>query len=153
MLSDVTTFATLDFAERTSDVDGNYVVVDKKRVIVIRSGAADVGIMRRWKEHTSASMLNELSHRSSKFYSCYPNSLCINKEHINPIVMKGYWDDLSVNIGIGIKKSNMTSVISCFNWNEDEKKELTLLKGSGNRHSLEQKMYKHLCYMFKLAYA
>ena len=122
LLSDVTKFATLDFAERTSDVDGNYVVVDKKRVIVIRSGAADVGIVRRWKEHTSASTLEELSHRSSKFYSCYPTSLCINKEHINPIVMKGYWDDLSVNLGIGIKKSNMTSVISCFNWNEDEKR-------------------------------
>ena len=122
LLSDVKIITTLDSAEPSVDIDGNYVIVDTKREIVIRSGAAEVGIIWRWKEHTSASMLKELSHRSSKFYSCYPNSLCINKGHINPIVVKGYWDDLSVNIGIGIKKSNMTSVISCFNWNEDEKR-------------------------------
>ena len=75
LLSDVTKFTTLDLAEPSSDIDRNYVVVDKKRTIVIRGGVAEVGIMRRWKEHISASMLKELSHRSSKFYSSYPNSL------------------------------------------------------------------------------
>ena len=124
-----------------------------KKAIVIRSGAAEVGIRRRWKEHTSASMLKEHSHRSSKFYSSYPNSLCTDMEYMNPNIMKGYWEDLSSTIGIGIKKTNMTSVVSCFNWNEKEKSELMLLKGCGNRNSLEQKMYKHLCYMFELAYA
>ena len=153
LLSNVTKFTTLDLSEMSSDIDGNYVVVDKKRAAVIRSGAAEVGILRRWKEHTSASMLKEVSHRSSKFYSSYPNSLCTEMEYMNPNVMKGYWDDLSVNLGIGIKKANMTSVISCFNWNGSERKELSLLKGSGNRHSLQEKMYKHLCYMFELAYA
>ena len=153
LLSHVTKFTTLDLAEPSADIDGNYVVVDNKRAIVIRSGAAEVGILRRWKEHTSASMLKDFCHRSSKFYSSYPNRLCNDKEHMNHTVMKGYWDDLSVNLGIGMKKTNMTSVISCFNWNDNEIKELTLLKGSGNRHSLEQKKYKHLCYMFELAYA
>ena len=40
-----------------------------------------------------------------------------------------------------------------FNTIEKVKSELMLLKGCGNRNSLEQKMYKHLCYMFELAYA
>ena len=104
--------------------------------------------MRRWKEHTSASILKEHSHICSIFYSSYPNSLCTDKEHMNPSAMKGYRGDLSINLGIGIKKTNMTSVISSFRWIENERKELIILKGSEHKHSMKQKVY-----IFELAYA
>ena len=34
------------------DLDGSYLSFDKKRSLLFRSGTAEVGINKRWKEHT-----------------------------------------------------------------------------------------------------
>ena len=54
-----------------SDFDGSYLCFDSKRQIVIRSGAAQSGMKKRWKEHVSASMCATDNTRSSQFYSSY----------------------------------------------------------------------------------
>lgn len=67
--------------------------------------------------------------------------------------MKGYFQDLSWKVGIGMKKDKMKELVELFDWNVLEVKELNDLKGNGNRQGLNQKKYRHLCYLFELAYA
>ena len=51
----------------------------------------------------------------------FPNSLCTAKDCMNPSVMKRYWGILFLNLGSGIKKENITNMISSFIGNENEK--------------------------------
>ena len=55
------------------DLDGNYLCYDKNRSLHFRSGTAEVGMNRRWKEHIQASMRTMCTNRNSKFYSSYPH--------------------------------------------------------------------------------
>ena len=73
LLNFVNSFKPFDFDDANSECDGNYVVVDTERSSGIRSGTSEVGIIRRWKDHTSANMLTEHNNRTNKFYSSYPN--------------------------------------------------------------------------------
>ena len=149
----VTSFKTFDIHDANSECDGNYVVVDTERSSVIRSGAAEVGILRRWKEHRAASMLIDHSNRTNKFYSSYPNALVTNKDLLSASNVKGMFQHLSVRLGIGMKRNMKTELVKLFDWNYVETNELTMLNGNGNRKSMDDKKYRHLCYMFELAYA
>ena len=149
----VTSFKTFDIHDANSECDGNYVVVDTERSSVIRSGAAEVGILRRWKEHRAASMLIDHSNRTNKFYSSYPNALVTNKDLLSASNVKGRFQHLSVRLGIGMKRNMKTELVKLFDWNYVETNELTMLNGNGNRKSMDDKKYRHLCYMFELAYA
>ena len=153
LLNYVNSFSTLNPADEHSDLDGSYVVVDTTRSTVIRSGAAEVGIMRRWKEHTVCSMLTDHNHRTNKFYSSYPNQTVVDKELLSATNVKGTFQDLSVRIGCGMRRTNKYNIIHLFDWNEIENKELGCLKGNSNRQTIDDKRYRHLCYMFELAYA
>ena len=104
LLNHVSAFRTIDMTVIDDNVDGNYVVVDSKRSMIIRCGAAEVGIIRRLKEHTAASMLKEHSQRTNKFYASYPNLECVNKDLPNGCGVKGTFQYLSWKVGIGMKK-------------------------------------------------
>ena len=58
------------------DIDRNYLVYDMQRRLYVRSGIAEVGMKRRWKEHVSASMRSSNLHRNNKLYVSYPSSNC-----------------------------------------------------------------------------
>ena len=45
------------------------------------------------------------------------------------------------------------NILNLFDWNGIENKELGCLKGNSNRQTIDDKKYRHLCYMFELAYA
>ena len=49
------------------NIDGDYVVVDIRREIVICSGTAAVDTDNRWKEHTVSSLFKDHNKRSNKF--------------------------------------------------------------------------------------
>ena len=153
LLNFVNSFQPFNIEDGNSECDGNYVVVDTKRSSVIRSGAAEVGILRRWKEHRAASMLTEHNNRTNKLYSSYPNDQVVNKDLLSSSNVKGRFQHLSVRLGIGMKRNMMDDLVNMFTWNNVEINELTMLQGNGNRQSLSAKKYRHLCYMFELAYA
>ena len=58
------------------DMDGNYLVYEIKSGINFRSGMAEAGAKRRWKEHVSASMRSSNEHRNNKIYAFYPSINC-----------------------------------------------------------------------------
>ena len=60
--------------ETVNDLDGNYVVLDSNRQSFIRSGCAEMGIVKRWKEHISASKLTSVSSRNSVLYISYSHN-------------------------------------------------------------------------------
>ena len=66
---------------------------------------------------------------------------------------KEVFQDLSVRVGIGMKRSNICNITKLFEWNIIESHELEFLNGNGKRQSQTDKEYRHLCYMFELAYA
>ena len=65
ILNTLNHFKNVNILDKSDDIDGCYVVVDTKRSIVTRSGAETSGIARRWKEHSTASMLKEHINRSN----------------------------------------------------------------------------------------
>ena len=73
LLSFTNSFYTIDCEDGLDDIDGNYVMIDTQRSTFISSGAAYIIILRRWKEHTSASMVTEHMDITNKFYSSYLN--------------------------------------------------------------------------------
>ena len=153
LLNFVNSFTTLSNSDDSQDCDGNYVVVDTTRSLVIRSGAAEVGIMRRWQEHSKAFLLKEHKNRTNKFYSSYPSQLVTDKDLLDGDHVKGTFEDLSVRVGIGMKRKNKEQLVSMFQWNHIELGQLISLTGTAGRTSLIDKQYRHLCYMFELAYA
>ena len=60
---------------------------------------------------------------------------------------------MSVRLGIGMKRNKIEDLVNIFVWNYVETNELTMLQGNANRQSMADKKYRHLYYMFELAYA
>ena len=67
-------FNSSDSGSLEYDPDGSYIVYDKNREVFIRAGTAVMGIIKRWREHVSASMLTNDASRTSLLYVSYPNS-------------------------------------------------------------------------------
>ena len=76
LLSTIDKFTTILESCVDDDHDGNYLVYDGKRSVFIRSGMATMGMVRRWKEHITSSMLVSHDMRSNIFYSLYPIEDC-----------------------------------------------------------------------------
>ena len=108
------------------------------------------GLFRRWKEHYSASMICTHVHRASRFYTTYPNSNCDDKNLRNIDSIKGKFQQLEPLIGIGFNRSKKEDINSYCS--KSEEYELELLSISGKNQTLEDKKYRHLCYMFEKAY-
>ena len=121
------------------DYDGNYLSYDIKRNLHFRSGTAEVGMKRRWKEHVTASMRTQSVNRRSKLYSLYPHSKCEDINMPSQDEILGNFQQIEQLIGIGIKRTNLTLIINLFDWSEDELIGLQQLKGVAIRDYLEDK--------------
>ena len=49
LLRHISDFTICDINNKKEDRDGNYVVIDTTRNTIIRSGAAENGMIRRWR--------------------------------------------------------------------------------------------------------
>ena len=70
----LTTSSQFTTGESTKDngMDGHYIVVDTRRNVFIRSGAASVGTNKRWLEHIKSSFLKKTTDQLSALYLFYP---------------------------------------------------------------------------------
>ena len=82
MSSKIDKFTTVTDNCVDNNLEGDYLVFDGKISVFIRSGMAEVGMVRCWKEHTTSSMLFTHNLRLNKLYSSYPNKTCA-KENID----------------------------------------------------------------------
>ena len=131
------------------NLDGNYLIGDIKRWKLIRSGAAEMGFKKRFKQHEVCSKLLRNEDRSSKFYLSYPHKDCLNKNQYR----KGtFQDNLRQYVGVGFSRSKAREIVSLFDWTDKDKKELSHLSAAGGRTHLQDKQYRHLCYHFELIY-
>ena len=153
VLSDADNFSSCNNLPTANDIDGSYLVYDNKRKTFIRSGAAAVGMKKRWKEHSSASLLKNHHERTNKFYCAYPSTTNVIGHSQVMIYKKGNFEQLEQFIGVGFKKELMEYIVNWFNWSEYEVEQLGLLAGVGGMDSIEEKKYRHLCYLFENAYA
>ena len=132
-------FIIIGLTNVRSDCDGNYVVVDITRSIVIRHGFAEVGFIRRWKKHTATSMLKDHKNRTTKFYSSYPSREVSKQVLLQGSLVKGVFEELSVRTGIGMKHVNIDAIVITFKWSEAELAHLDSLKGNRGRTNLKDK--------------
>ena len=65
----------------------------------------------------------------------------------------GTFQQLEQLIGIGITRDKLTSINALLTWSDEELTGLNNLKGVASRNTLADKKYKHICYLFELAYA
>ena len=107
-----------------NDHDGNDLVYDGKLSVSIHSGMAEVGMVRRWKEYTTSSMLLSHDLRSNTLYSFYPDESCaIENIYPNSSIL-GKFQDIKNMIGIGILRNDIEIVIKIFDWSAVELHEL-----------------------------
>ena len=55
-----------------NDIDGNYILYDRKKKVFVRTGMVSVGIICRWQEHTTSSMLINHTERNNIFFFFIP---------------------------------------------------------------------------------
>ena len=101
----------------------------------------------------SASMLTTDQNRKSILYKSYPNDNCEEKNLPPKNHRKGTFLQLEQLMGIGFERQNMNEIVSLFSWDEEEKHELSLLKGINTRDTMNDKKYRHLCYLSESAFA
>ena len=150
LLRDRSKFLDLDTIDH--DMDGNYIVFDSTRKYFIRSGCAEVGIKRRWKEHLSASKLTTSTSRNSSLYMSYPHK-DTKKEKLSTIMCRGVFQQLQPLIGVGLLRSKSSTIMSLFDPDINSKNHVTKLNGVGDRNGFEEKWYRHICYCFECLYA
>ena len=67
---------------------------------------------------------------------------------------KGKFQDLKQRVGLGVKRSERDSLLSLFEWNEEEEKELEELPWNSSREGcMANRKYRHLMYLFEAAHS
>ena len=133
-------------------MDGNYVVLDCKRQSFIRSGCAEMGMVKRWKEHVSASKLSSVSSQNSVLYMSYPHNET-NPSNVSGSMCRGEFQQLMQMYGVGFKRSSIKDIVKMFEGDKRSKEHVDRLTGVGIRISFEDKWYRHICYCFECVYA
>ena len=64
----------------------------------------EVGMKRRWKEHTSASTISSNVHRNNNFYASYPSTNYVPNFFPSEDVKLGNYQQFEQLIGIGMTK-------------------------------------------------
>jgi len=139
--------------DNENDPDGSYLHYDMGRENYIRSGAAVAGIKKRGKEHLSASMLTTETNKKRDLYVSYPNPNClqINLPELNR--RKGDYGQLEQLMGIGFNRTDKKDLVRMFEWNAEELYEIKKLSGLNKKDSMEDKRYRHICYLCESVYA
>ena len=142
----------IEVTETENDLDGNYLVLDSKRNSFICSGCAEMGIVKRWKEHTSAAKLTSVSSLNSVLYMSYPHNET-NQSNISSSMCRGDFQQLTQTFGVGFLRSDITDIIKLFEGDKRSKDHVNRLNGVGIRTTFQDKWYRHIFYCFECAYA
>ena len=108
---------------------------------------------KRWKEHVSASMCATDKSRSSRFYSSYASLKCKETDKPKQSLIKGNFQQIVQLVGVALHRSKELEVVDLFEWTDYEVEKLGELSVAGDRETIENRKYRHMCYMFELAYA
>ena len=111
-----------------------------------------MGIVKRWKEHISASKLTSVSSRNSAMYMSYPHNET-ERSIISSSMCKGDFQQLKQMYGVGFSRSSMNQVVELFRGDTRSRDYVNRLNGVGLRSSFKDKWYRHICYCFECAYA
>ena len=81
LLTSKDNFVMADTDDQWKNQQGAYVACDPCRGVFIRSGTAEVGLVKRWREHINASKRSTPGDKNSVLYSsyCHPNTAEVNK--------------------------------------------------------------------------
>ena len=112
-----------------------------------------MGMKRSCKDYIISSMRTIHINRSKKMYKAYPRS---NFDQSNKPIQEdtvGNYQQWGKLIGIGLNMKNITSTVELFYWSFEELKGFNILKAVATRDTLDDKTYKHICYLFESAYA
>ena len=55
-------------------------------------------------------------------------------------------------MGTGIERGYLKEIVDLFEWSEEKDKELDVLSGTRNWQSINEKRYRHICYMCEMGY-
>ena len=66
---------------------------------------------------------------------------------------KGDFDQLDLLLGTGFHRTKSKEIVSMVDWSVEEEYEIANLKGVNTRDSIEDKKYRHICYLCKSVYA
>ena len=122
-----------------SDFDGSYLCFDSKRQIVIRSGAAQSGMKKRWREHVSASMCAMDNARSSRFYSSYPSVNSKETDKPKQSLIKGNFQQIVQLVCVTLHCSNERERVDLFEWSDSGIEKLGVLSVAVSRESSENR--------------
>ena len=97
-------------------------------------------------------MLTDYSKKKNKFSASYPNTDAINVSDNSAKLVKGKFEDLSMQLSLGIEKDDVSKFVNLFEWTTKEESELAVLANKGLPNNLEYKKLKHLFELFNTAY-
>ena len=84
------------------NLDGNYLFLDSIRGLLIRSGAAETGMRKRFGEHETAS--KSPGDGNSRFYRKYPHADHLDQDPL--FLRRGTFQQLTQLVSIGFKREN-----------------------------------------------
>ena len=153
LLTSKDNFIMADIDDEQKQQEGAYVECDPCQGAFIRSRNTEVGLVKRWRQHVSASKRSTLSDKNSLLYSsyCYPNTTEVNKPPYRS--RNGNFIQLDQTVAVEFKQYKAKYVVSSFNWSDSENKKLNKLTVPAIRNTLENRQYKHVCYMIESVYA
>jgi len=153
LLTSKDNFVMADTDDQWKNQQGAYVACDPCRGVFIRSGTAEVGLVKRWREHINASKRSTPGDKNSVLYSsyCHPNTAEVNKPPFKS--RKGNFLQLDQMVAVGFNRDKAKCVVSLFNWSDSENKQLNKLTIPAIRNTLENRQYKHVCYLIESVYA
>ena len=110
----------LTFFRDMNDLDGSYLVFNNKRSLLIRNGMAKVGLLKRWKGHTTSSKLSNGNAKGSNLYLSYPHPEYTpnNQPYIRLINVS--FHKIHQMVAVGKKKEHMNDLMTLFDWTKNE---------------------------------
>ena len=142
------------FLEVSSDNkhwDGAYAGMDMNRGEINRIGASHVGIGIRWETgHARYARRENAISKIRQQAIDYPNKDAAGLGDGR----RGTFDDLKQLCCLGMDRSKIDAIINLFEWSEEENQQLKKLnwRGVALEDNLKNRQYKHLTYLFELAY-
>ena len=104
-------FIAVQSLDGKSVMDGNYIVYNTKRYTCFRSGTAEVGMLRRWKERAKVSIRSNHTYCSNNVYMACPNLNCLEIDLPSERYCKGNFQQVVQLIRIGYTKNVSYSLL------------------------------------------
>ena len=65
----------------------------------------------------------------------------------------GNFEDLKQRMALGMSQNDSKKVVDLFDWHENDERKLEDMKGTAYLRCLQDKKFRHLCYMIETFYA